>query len=247
MTVSGANEIGELSVSDRLKDNYEHYYEEGESEWRWLSSVAKVKNILALCDRYPHKSILEVGSGDGSILQRMSDLGFGERLDSLEISRSAVETILHKNIGSLVDCRLFNGYDIPYEDNQFDLVILSHVVEHLEFPRKMLYEAGRVAKRVFVEVPLEDNWRLSRDFVFDRVGHINFYSLKTIRRLIQTCDLEISSQIVTNSSYQVYKYHSAKSGPPKFLIKELLLRLSPNLATHLWTYHSAMICTKKQV
>ena len=49
----------------------------------------------------------------------------------------------------------------------------------VEHPRTILEEAARVASHVFVEVPLEDHSRMRRDFVFDHVGHINFYSPRT--------------------------------------------------------------------
>ncbi len=51
----------------------------------------------------------------------------------------------------------------------------SHVVEH---PRTLLHEARRVARHVFVEVPLEHNLRLPRDFAADDLGHINAYTRK---------------------------------------------------------------------
>ena len=66
-----------------------------------------------------------------------------------------MEAIRAKNIPGLFDCKVFDGYTIPYDDNAFDLVVLSHVVEHVEHPRKLLYEAKRVARYVFIEVPLE--------------------------------------------------------------------------------------------
>jgi len=232
-----------IYVNERLKDNYNNYYK-GESDWRWLGAIDKVNNIINLCNDYPHESILEIGSGEGSILKRLSDLQFGDALYSIEISKTAVETIYQRNIKSLIECNLFDGYNIPYEDKKFDLVILSHTVEHLEYPRKILYEAGRVANYVFVEVPLEDNIRLKKDFTFDKVGHINFYSPKTIRRLIQTCNLEIMFQIITNSSCRVYKYQYGKKGFIRYLVKELILRTIPSLATNLWTYNCSMICKK---
>jgi hypothetical protein len=37
-----------------------------------------------------------------------------------------------------------SGYSIPYDGSALDLVILAHVVEHLEYPKTLLYEAGRV-------------------------------------------------------------------------------------------------------
>ena len=230
-----------LSVSNNLQTNYDNYYD-GESEWRWLSAIDKVNNIVTLSSKYPHKTILEIGSGEGSVLKRLSDLQFGDALYSLEISETALKTIRNRNIKSLAALNLFNGYSIPYENKKFDLCILSHVIEHLEYPRKVLFEAGRVANYVYVEVPLEDNRKLQNDFQFDKVGHINAYSPKTIRRLVQTCDLEILSQTVTNPSYKIYEYQFGRKGIIKYISKELMLRFLPSIATNLWSYHSAIIC-----
>lgn len=104
-----------------------------------------------------------------------------------------------------------------------------------------LAEAARVAPHVFVEVPLEDTIRLPRDFVWDDVGHINFYSAKTLRRLVQTCGLRVESQRTTHSSRATYVYRSGARGHVKYWIKEILLRLHPGLATRLFTYHGALL------
>jgi ubiquinone/menaquinone biosynthesis C-methylase UbiE len=236
----------EISVSARLKANYDEYYE-GQLEWRALGAIDKANNIISLCRRHPHATLLDIGAGEGALLNRLSESAFGDRLHALEISETGVEIIRQRNIKGMVECKLFDGYNIPYEDNQFDLAILSHVVEHLEYPRRLLYEASRVAKHLFVEVPLEDNFRLKPDFVFDRVGHINFYSPKTIRRLIQTCDLEVLSQVVTNPSCKSYEFSSGRKGVANYLIKELTLRVAPRVAPSLWTYHCSLVCQKKAV
>ncbi|MGH2566906.1 MAG: class I SAM-dependent methyltransferase, partial [Bacteroidota bacterium] len=191
---------------------------------------------------YPHDSILEIGAGEGSILKRLSEADFGNELYALEISPTGVETIKKKNISRLNECSLFDGYNVPYDDEKFDLVVLSHVIEHVEYPRKLLYEAKRVAKYVFVEVPLEDTARLSENFIFDKVGHINFFSPKTIRRLIQSCNLEVLEQRVTNPSKSVYTFQKGRKGLINYYIKEYLLRLLPGIATSVFTYHSSLIC-----
>jgi SAM-dependent methyltransferase len=236
--------MSNLSVSARLRENYDAYYEEGESSWRALGAIDKVKNIVDLCGNIPHATILDVGSGEGALLKRLSDLSFGRELYSVEISQSAVATILQRNVPRVRDCRLFDGYRIPYDDGQFNLAVLSHVVEHVEYPRKLLHEAARVAEYVFIEVPLEDTLRLKPDFVFDRVGHINFYSWKTIRRLVQTCELQVLSQAVTNPSRAVYKYASGRKGDLKYITKEFFLRLSERWAAEVFTYHCALLCAK---
>ena len=205
----------EFKVNEDLKGNYDDYYEEGDSEWRWLGAIDKAQSITTLCKGLPIDSVIEIGAGEGSILKRLSELNFAKEFYALEISSTGVATIKNKHIPLLRECSLFDGYNISYENDRFDLAILSHVVEHVEYPRKLLYEAKRIAKYVFVEVPLEDTLRLPLDFVFDNIGHINFYSPKTIRRLIQTCNLEVLDQLTINLSKDHYTFQRGKrySGP----------------------------------
>lgn len=214
----------------------------GESEWCRLGAIDKVDNVVRLCRDVPHASLLDVGAGEGSLLSRMAEIGFGETYTAIEVSETGLEAIRRRGLSRLAECRLFDGERIPYADGKFDLAILSHVVEHVENPRKLLYEAKRVARHVFVEVPLEDNLRLPRDFVADDLGHINAYTQKTVRRLLQSCGLEVLDQIVTNRSRETYEYHGDRLGGVKYWIKELALRALPALATSIWTYHGALLC-----
>jgi SAM-dependent methyltransferase len=233
-----------LAVSDRWKAHYGPYYA-GPSGSRGLAAVDRARNIVALCDGHPHETVLDIGAGEGAVLQRLSALRFGKALYALEISDSAVQAVRQREIAGLVECLLFDGYSLPYADNRFDLAVLSHVVEHLEHPRRLLYEAARVARFVFVEVPLEHTIRMRKDFTFSEVGHINPFTPKTIRRLIQTCELDVLRQAITNSSLPVYRDQSGRRAWPKYLLKELLLRCSPGLATLLLTYQCALLCARR--
>ena len=235
-----------LSVGKGLAENYANYYEQdtGLTEWRRLGAIDKCANIVRLCSTYEHGEVLEIGCGDGAILERLASIGFAARFMGLEISPSAVRAAQEKNIpGARVE--LFDGYELRFADNQFDLAVLSHVVEHVEHPRRLIEEAGRTASRVFVEVPLEDNWRLPEDFVFDRVGHINFYNVRTIRRLVQSCGMVILGARLSHGLPSSYVYRKGKfRGAASYLIKESLLRISRKLAAATFTYHYAMICAK---
>jgi ubiquinone/menaquinone biosynthesis C-methylase UbiE len=233
-----------IKMSDRLTENYEEYYEEGESEWRRLCAVGKADSIVSLCRDLPRGSVLEIGAGEGSILSRLSELAFGERLHGLKISSSGVAAINNRRIPRLVECKLFDGYNIPYDDSRFDIAILSHVIEHVEHPRQLLYEASRVARYVFVEVPLEDTVQLPIDFAFHPVGHINFYSRKAIRRLLQSCNLRVLGEIVRTPAKGAYSYQGGRVGLMKYYVKQALLHLLPGLATRLSTYHGALVCER---
>ena len=234
------------AVSEHIKDLYSKFYGNArESEWRRLGAMDKVANLTTLASQVPHSSVLEVGAGDGAILRRLDQVGFGEELYGLEISESGVDEIRKKAIPRLAEVQIFDGYRIPYADKRFDLVVLSHVVEHVEHPRMLLYESARVARHVFVEVPLEDHARMAKDFVLDFVGHVNFYSPVTIRKLVQSCGFEVLEQRVIHGSKAGYVFQKGTRGALNYYIKEGLLRVAPRLATWFFTFNSALLCKPK--
>jgi ubiquinone/menaquinone biosynthesis C-methylase UbiE len=222
---------------------YDDFYD-GESEWRRLGALDKTANILALCASLPHERLLEIGAGEGSILQCLAEARFAAEMFALEVSSSGLRAIQRRELPGLVEARLFDGSRVPYADASFDLAVLSHVLEHVEHPRQLINEASRVARHVFIEVPLEDTWRMPRDYRPTATGHINAFSEKTIRRLVQTCGLTVQRQVTTNPSRAVYAYRYGRRGLAQYWVKRLALRLAPALATLLWTYHTSLVCSK---
>lgn len=231
-------------VQQRVSAHYAHYYADGPTEWRRLGALDKAANIVALCADIKVVSVVEIGAGDGSVLARLSELGFAETLHAMEISPSGVEVIRNRAIPRLIHCDLFDGYRVPAGTGQFDLAVLSHVVEHVEHPRQLLYEAARIAKYVFVEVPTEDMSRRSRDYVPDAVGHINFFSPRSIRWLLQSSGLTVLRQQTTNPSKATYVHGGGRKGALQFYVKEAMLRVAPGLATRHFCYHEALLATR---
>ncbi|MCL0082946.1 class I SAM-dependent methyltransferase [Thermodesulfovibrionales bacterium] len=227
-------------ISKKLKSNYDEYYK-GESKWREVGAIDKVKNIIDLCWAIPHEKVLDIGSGEGAVLKKLSDIKFAKELYSIEISVSSVEVIKKRKIPNLIECKLFDGYHIPYKNEEFDLVILSHIIEHVEYPRALLKEAGRVARHIFIEVPLELNARLPLNYKWSTVGHINFYSPKTLRYFLSTTNFKIINQKIRNSSYAVYKYQFGNKAIFRYFLKESILLCWPRLATKLFTYNCAIL------
>jgi ubiquinone/menaquinone biosynthesis C-methylase UbiE len=238
--------MSEFATTFRIKEHYDKYYN-GKSGWRSLCAIAKASNIVELCKAVPHNKILDIGSGEGAVLEKLSELEFGDEYYSLEISKSGVDAIKTRGIPSLAECRLFDGYEVPYDDKEFDLAILCHVLEHVEYPRKILQEAGRVAKHVIVEVPIELHHRLSKNYTWNKLGHINFYNPKSLRYLLQTVNYKVVSEKITNFSLPVYKYSFGIKGYFFYIIKEIPLRLVPRLATHIFTYHETILCDTKNL
>lgn len=230
-------EAAPLRVAPELRRRYG-----GASEWRRLCAADKAANVAALCAEISHARVLEIGAGEGALLARLAELGFARELHALEVAVGAREAILARGIAGLADVRLFDGYAVPHADRSFDLAILSHVLEHVEHPRALLREAARVAAHVFVEVPLEDTWRLPRDFALDATGHLNFYSPRSLRHLVQSAGLRVLRERLSNPGVAVHAWRGGAAGRLRWAVREACLRAAPPLAARAFTYHGSLLC-----
>ena len=236
--------MADVEMHPDLRTQYDGYYDDGRSEWRRLGAIDKAANVITLCRDIPVSSILEIGAGDGAVLSRLSELGFGDELSAAEISSSGVSVIERRAIPRLVDCRTFDGYRLPWTAGRFDLAIMTHVLEHVEHPRQILREAARVARYLFIEVPTEDISRRPKDYTPDSVGHLNFFSPRTIRWLVQSCGLRVLAQMTTNPSRAVHAYQGGLTGVIRHHTKGALLRWLPGFATRHFCYHEAVLATR---
>jgi ubiquinone/menaquinone biosynthesis C-methylase UbiE len=228
-----------MTISAALKDHYERGYADySRAEWRALGALHKAANIMHLCESLPHERILEIGGGDGAILECLRKNSFGREWHAVEISNSAVLLMNSKGFPS----QLFDGGTLPHANKSFDLVILSHVVEHLEHPRMLLQEAARVGAHVCVEVPLEHTIRMKDEDVFRSVGHLNYFTPSTARMLMMSAGYDIVSTRLDNPSRTNLIFnHGPWKGTLIWSIRELGLKLVPGLATKIFQYHYALL------
>jgi len=229
------------SVAPELKAQYDQYYD-GISEWRELGAVDKVDNILRLGQHCPHDRVLDVGAGEGAVVAGLARKGFAKSYAAVDISESAVAALRGREVPGLESAEVFDGYQLPFEDRSFDLAYLSHVVEHVEHPRVLLREVARVAPYVFVEVPLEETTRSPRDYVDDGVGHINFYSHRTIRKLMQQQGFEVVEQIFTLPGKALLEYKYGWRATLRRLPKLAYLKVNRDWALNRFSYFSALLC-----
>lgn len=64
---------------------------------------------------------------------------------------------------------------LPFQDNEFDVAVLTEVLEHVPLPWVAMREAGRVAKKVLITTPCEGRWQVP--IAFRVAGHIRQYTL----------------------------------------------------------------------
>ena len=143
------------------------------------------------------------------------------------------------------ECDLLDGYTFPHVDGAPELANLCQGVAQVEYPLRPLQEVGQVTRCLFVKMPLEKTLRLKADYPRLPPSHLNFYSSKTVRLLIQTCGLEVLTQIIANPSRQAHEFRFGFSGTLKYLLKKSLLSLSCGMACRFLNYDSSFFCTKE--
>jgi len=102
------------------------------------------------------KKLLDVGCGDGVLSYLFSKEG--AKVYGIDYSDIAIEFARQKTKNMGIDFRQGSAYELPYEDNFFDIVVSSDVIEHLEDVTEYLFEINRVVKMggvVVISTPIK--------------------------------------------------------------------------------------------
>ncbi len=142
-------------------------------------------------------SVLEIGCGTGNILTYVAKEK-NAQATGLDIAPEA-ESVVHafaKKRGVEVTFTVGDGFDVPFPDNSFDIVLSEGVIEHFtdEETKKMVQEHVRVCKpggAVLISVP--NKWNipltLSKAVLGTKYPHHpeKSYSVRELSELISTC------------------------------------------------------------
>jgi len=213
-----------MEVKNNLQEEYNKQYENGLREWRMLGAKRKAKNIIDITVGRQVNKVLDIGSGDGSVLHWLDNSNFCNDITSVEISDSGIEEIKSLQLKSVKQVIKFDGYHLPFEDDFFDVAMCSHVMEHVEFPRKLIREIKRVSKFQVFEVPIDFSFKVDKKVEhFLSYGHINIYTPQTFRFLLKSEGLEIVNYLNRLYSKEVSGYIDKKQ-PASQKIKNNLKR-----------------------
>lgn len=196
-----------ISVAPDLHNTYDnHYQDEKTQAWYDVCGRTKADNIRQICDQVQLRplSVLEVGAGSGAILAPLAAAGIGNQHYAAEISPSGLAAIAARQIPTLVESVLFDGYQLPYGDQSFDLVVLSYVLEHVEYPRMLLREIQRVSQFQVIEIPIDYSPSVDQhtDY-FLAYGHLDIYTPSLLRFLLQSEKFTVHDHLLSTISLDV--------------------------------------------
>lgn len=115
--------------------------------------VLRAQKISQLCKRFikPRGNVLDLGSGTGYIAEEIKR-DYGAKITCIDI--------VDYNQSSL-PLLLYDGENLPFEENTFDIALLTFVLHHSDNPLSLLEEAKRVLRPQGAIIILEDiytNW-----------------------------------------------------------------------------------------
>ena len=153
-----------------------------------------IKEEIAFINSLPAGKVLDIGCGLGFLLS-----GLDKKFDKhgLEVSKLACDYAKEY-------CNVYNSTleDAKFNDNEFDIIIMYHVIEHIEKPETIIKEVKRILKPngyfiigtpdfdCFCAKRFKDNFRLLHDKT-----HISLFSKQSLTKFLIDYDFHIKKKI----------------------------------------------------
>jgi len=138
-------------------------------------------------------SVLDIGCATGALLASLRDRGW--RVTGVEISPGAEYAQKERGL----DVRSIPLEEINFPDESFDVILASHLVEHLNDPRSFFLELRRILKKdgiIFITTPNISGFQARlfggrwRSAIFD---HLYLFSKRVLLKMLKTCGFKPES------------------------------------------------------
>jgi SAM-dependent methyltransferase len=213
-------------VADRDPLFYEQFWEDADYTFSFALQAAVHARFPAIMKVWgsllPPGRVLDFGCGNGVLTYWMYCHGFGKEVVGVDVSSTAIAFANRHLTRPGLTFQTFSADTDLSALGPFDIVIASHVLEHLAKPEQALDRMAALGEWLVLEVPLEDCLvpRLqsglglkSRDR--NPVGHVNFWTPSSFRALLDAAGLVVVRD---------FQYAAAPFVPSQPLAKRIVER-----------------------
>lgn len=188
--------------------------------------------------------ILDMGCGDGVIGGILID-EYDCEVHGVDVSGYALENAREKDV--VTEKYNISRDPLPYDDDEFDAVLLLCVLEHIPRPEFAFEEATRVVRpggSIYVSLPNPLRWnlrlaflagRLHPDLLHQRPGegtHYRFFRYKDgLERMVDSLDIPLTLMEKVPDVKNPNKYSN-----PGLRFRRTLIRLFPSLFCEYMNY-----------
>jgi len=162
---------------------------------RYASIAEFLKRELGAANR--ELRLLDVACGQGRLI--LYGPFPGMKFTGTDVSRSSLATARERGYEDVVETNV--AHPLPFPNQSFDVVVCSHILEHLLEPQRLVSEAYRMLRPgglLVVGVPICLWWtRLLRihllplvvpskrpEVLAARFGHVQFFTLPSLKHLL---------------------------------------------------------------
>ena len=188
---------GNKKSIDLTRSGFEESFKEGVFYDKQTKDDLHLESILEFVEIKPGMKVLDLGCGTGFLTFPMAI----RNMDAFVVGLDIVANTITRNMEQVVEQGISNirfvsydGEDIPFDDETFDLVVTRYALHHFPQIEKSLADASRVLKqggRLFISDPRPNECDVTR-FVDDYMqlkkdGHIKFYTAEEWTDICDKC------------------------------------------------------------
>ncbi|MCW3066007.1 MAG: methyltransferase protein [Solirubrobacterales bacterium] len=150
------------------------------------------RSLDELLGRAAPKTILDVGCGEGVLVEQWADRPGVERIVGIDLDDEGLQAEWAKRQRPNLEYKVMPAENLPFAEDEFELASAIEVLEHVPDPAHTVAEMARVSGgHLLVSVPREPLWRglnMARGAYLRELGntpgHVNHWSKRSFVRLL---------------------------------------------------------------
>lgn len=195
-----------IEQSGSLYDYYGRLTDEDFAQRYSAENRARQQKLLKELAVYTRgRRLLDVGCGDGQLLQTARDEGWDAL--GIDLSESAIRCCSRRGLSA----SRTDFFDISLDEQRFDVIVMSELIEHVSSPQRFLTRAEELLDMggiVYLTTPnfgslarrmLGESWSVIHP------EHIGYFERSTIRRLVSEetglREIKIEANNITPSTF----------------------------------------------
>lgn len=163
-----------------IKDLSIYYLKDNENSLKRVSKTTDINSYhLSLIENLLQNSksvnVLDLGCGTGFLINRIDKIFSSSKLVGIDFNAPSKESIKSNSRNNQIQfiCGDIKSSLLNFSDNHFEIVLCTHVLEHLSNPKEILFQLRRVVKeKLIIICPLEKEYKWGMNY------HVKFFPTK---------------------------------------------------------------------
>jgi len=209
---------GAVDQTDQSVPDLRSFYEKSGRRFRCVPELdpielVRVRLVFRLMPRNAGRGVLDVGCGDGYLCERLSARGF-QTVVGVDLANTRLTYARGRARGGRF--AQSDVCELPFADEQFDVVTCVEVLEHLPDPERACRELARVSRRFVIcatpyrETAQEDLCPYCHQ-LFPKAGHLHGFDERRFKAMAGTAGMRLRRW---RHSHPMFEYRRFRYCPP---------------------------------